>query len=137
MYNTDPLMTRQEWFFENMVPLYCRSGRLSLTVKITHSRPGDATKRPYIEVSISKSTVDPLVMQLADIMAHFCCREELLEGCGIVRTICDVVPGIDSAWKENEFVWDELTLEAWYAGLKIDHAHGSRILKVMTSTQRT
>lgn len=75
----------------------------------------------------------PLVIQLADVLAMFCCNPELLGEDDISTGVSKRLPGIETTWEKYKLPFGEETLESWFAWLKIDHAHGSPILKLLTT----
>ncbi|WP_163337699.1 HDOD domain-containing protein [Desulfopila sp. IMCC35008] len=75
----------------------------------------------------------PLVIQLADVLSMFCCKPDLLGEDDITTGVTKHLPDIQSKWEKYKLPFGEETLESWFAWLKIDHAHGSPILKLLST----
>ena len=75
----------------------------------------------------------PLLIQLADIMAFFCCNQDFLAGHDLFNVIPIYLPNFEKHWCAQNLPWDSFTLEAWFAWLKIDHSHGSAIMNILSS----
>lgn len=88
-----------------------------------HHSPGKAPQ----------SHISPLVIQLADLFAYFCCDPTLLDDLSVTQAIQVHLPEIESLWQSSGLQWDETAVESWFAWLKIDAAYGSSILKVLIS----
>lgn len=75
----------------------------------------------------------PLVIQLADAMSFLCCNQQSIQDKEIAEKIKELLPDVEHDWRKFKLPWDETALESWFAWLKIDHAHGSPILKLLTT----
>lgn len=75
----------------------------------------------------------PMVIQLADVLSVLCCNPELLGEDDITTAVKKFLPDVESKWRDHKLPFEENALESWFAWLKIDHAHGSPILKLLTT----
>ncbi|WP_136809230.1 HDOD domain-containing protein [Desulfosediminicola flagellatus] len=72
------------------------------------------------------------IVQLADIMAFLCCNPNDEDEDDIIATIKIHLPDIETNWKNINLPWENLAIESWYAWVKIDHAHGSSIMTMLS-----
>lgn len=75
----------------------------------------------------------PLLIQLADVLAFFCCNEDILAERDLFASIPQYLPNFEKQWCAQKLPWDSFTLEAWFAWIKIDHSHGSAIMSILSS----
>lgn len=75
----------------------------------------------------------PLLIQLADVLAHFCEHPELLVEVSLDDLIEYYLPDIKAQWRGSGLVWDKVVVESWFNWLKIDKEHGGSILSMLIS----
>ncbi len=74
-----------------------------------------------------------LVIQLADLLAFFCCNPAILEEQDFVSAINHYLPELETQWRELGLPWEEVAIETWFAWLKIEHENGSSIITILSS----
>ena len=77
----------------------------------------------------------PLIVQLADVLAHLCGEPALLNNRTPPQAITALLPTLPKSWQQHGLPWDEVAVESWLAWLKIDTAHGSSILRTLMATR--
>lgn len=82
---------------------------------------------------IGKGMGYPLVIQLADYLAHLCDNLHLLEEESLNDIVLSGLPGIQDRWEKCGLAWDEEVLESWFAWLKIDKANGGAVMSILSS----
>lgn len=87
-----------------------------------HHKPENAEKMGY-----------PLVIQLADCLAHLCNDESFTEEDNLNDTLLSTLPGLKERWQKCGLEWNEITTEAWFAWLKIDRANGGAVMSILSS----
>ncbi len=73
----------------------------------------------------------PLVVQLADFLAHMYARPESPDEETLKSCLKDWLPGFEAQWRKMNLPWEEITLESWFAWLKVDRANGSAVLDIL------
>ncbi len=73
----------------------------------------------------------PIIVQLADVLAHLCSTYEKDEIGDIESAIKKLVPGIEQTWHHFTLPWEKLRLEMWYNWVVIERQHGSSILAIL------
>ena len=75
----------------------------------------------------------PLIIQAADFLAHMSLKPETPDENTLKAAFRDCLPDFETLWKQHNLPWEDITLESWFAWLKVDKEHGSDILDVLTS----
>ncbi len=75
----------------------------------------------------------PLVIQLADFLSSMYIRSERPDEKTLKTALKDNLPDFEEQWREQNLPWGEITLESWFAWLKVDGEHGSGILDILSS----
>ena len=75
----------------------------------------------------------PLIVQLADFLSHMYKlpqkpTEEILKS-----ELRRLLPAFEENWLDMKLPWQEITLETWFAFLKMDRDHGSDVLDILTT----
>lgn len=73
----------------------------------------------------------PLVIQLADFLAHLHHLPERPDEQGLKAALAEHLPDFESQWQAMHLPWEEITLESWFAWLKVDRDNGSAILDLL------
>lgn len=73
----------------------------------------------------------PLVIQLADFLAHMHLLPELPDEQTLKDALAEHLPDFERQWLAMQLPWEEVTLESWFAWLKVDRANGSTILDLL------
>ena len=81
----------------------------------------------------SKSQGYPLIVQIADFLAHINSEEDCLDEESLKEELKSHLPDFETLWKQNRLPWEDITLESWFAWLKVDREHGNDILDVLTT----
>lgn len=86
-----------------------------------HHHPGKA----------SQSRGYPLIVQVADFLAHQSNAPEPPSEALLKQALHRQLPDFEENWRRYNLPWEEITLESWFAWLKVDQQHGSDILDVL------
>ncbi len=80
-----------------------------------------------------KSMGYPMIIQLADCLAHLSNTPHLLEFESLDNLVQSRVPGIKERWQKCGLQWNEIVMEAWFAWLQIEKKHGGSIMSILSS----
>jgi len=83
--------------------------------------------------SNSKLQIYPLVIQVADFLSFMYAQPETADEQTLKTALHDHLPNFEKLWHQQNLPMEEITLESWYAWLKVDRAHGSEILDILAS----
>jgi HD-like signal output (HDOD) protein len=75
----------------------------------------------------------PLVIQLADFLSYMYIQAETPDEQTLKTALHDHLPDFEVQWRKQNLPWEEITLESWFAWLKVDGGHGSGILDILAS----
>lgn len=75
----------------------------------------------------------PLVIQLADFLSFMYVQSETPDEKTLKTSLNDNLPDFEKQWRNQNLPWEEITLESWFAWLKVDGGHGSGILDILSS----
>jgi HD-like signal output (HDOD) protein len=75
----------------------------------------------------------PLVIQLADFLSFMYIQSETPDEKTLKTALHDNLPDFENQWGNQNLPWGEITLESWFAWLKVDGEHGSGILDILSS----
>ena len=75
----------------------------------------------------------PLIIQVADFLSHMITQQNTPDEQALKSAFNDRLPDFEARWKQHNLPWEDITLESWFAWLKVDREHGSDILDVLTS----
>lgn len=75
----------------------------------------------------------PLIIQLADCLAHLSNSTHLLEYESLDSLVQSRLPGIKERWQQCGLQWNELVMESWFAWLLIEKGHGGSIMSILSS----
>ncbi|MGB3212741.1 MAG: HDOD domain-containing protein [Desulforhopalus sp.] len=81
----------------------------------------------------SKMRGYPLVIQLADFLAFMYCRPGNQDEKTLKTSLHKHLPSFEDQWHKQNLPWEDITLEALYAWLKVDMGNGSGILDILAS----
>lgn len=73
----------------------------------------------------------PLVIQLADFLAHMYMETEKPDEHTLKAALATTFPGFQEQWRMMHLPWEDITLESWFAWLKVDRENGSGILDIL------
>ena len=73
----------------------------------------------------------PLVIQLADFLSHMYKLPDKPDEQGLKAALCSHLPDFQTAWQHMHLPWEDITLEEWFAWLKIDRENGSGVLDIL------
>ena len=73
----------------------------------------------------------PLVIQLADFLAHIHNLPEKPDEQGLKAALAAHLPEFQTAWQNMHLPWEDITLEEWFAWLKVDRENGSAVLDIL------
>ena len=73
----------------------------------------------------------PLVVQLADFLAHMLVLPQRPDEQTLKTALSDHLPEFERQWQATGLPWEEVTLESWFAWLKVDRDNGSAILDIL------
>ena len=73
----------------------------------------------------------PLVVQLADFLSHMYARPESPDEQTLKTCLKTSMPDFETQWRKMNLPWEEITLESWFAWLKVDRANGSAVLDIL------
>jgi HD-like signal output (HDOD) protein len=73
----------------------------------------------------------PLVIQLADFLSHMYIEPEKPDERTLKAALATYLPGFESQWQKMHLPWEDITLEEWFAWLKVDRENGSAILDIL------
>ncbi len=103
----------KKWFFpENLI-----------TAVAYHHRPGEATKQKAFAY----------VIQLADILAFYCCNQESLEDNDILTVIHGSLPDIQSHWHSLGLSLDNDAIAGWFRWLLNNQVQGNSLRAAFAS----
>ncbi len=77
--------------------------------------------------------VFPLVIQLADILAHLAADTSRVEDSQLIQTVESMAPDLKSQSQSNALVWDEVSIESWFAWILIERTHGSSVVQLFST----
>lgn len=80
-----------------------------------------------------KMRIYPLVVQVADFLSFMYAQTETADEQTLKTALHDHLPNFEEQWHQQNLPWEEVTLETWYAWLKVDRNHGSDILDILAS----
>jgi HD-like signal output (HDOD) protein len=86
-----------------------------------HHAPGDAEKLQGY----------PLVIQLADFLSFIYIQPEKPDEKTLKTALHNYLPDFERQWQKMKLPWEEITLESWFAWLKVDRENGSAILDIL------
>lgn len=75
----------------------------------------------------------PLIIQLADFLAHLCNQPNLLEEASLGEIIHSYLPDLKRQWLEMKLPWQEVIMEAWLNWLSIETQHGGAVMSILAS----
>lgn len=93
----------------------------------------NATRYHHTPEDAGKAMGYPLVIQLADYLAHLCDQEPITEQQSLNDIILANLPGIKERWIKCGLTWDEMVIESWFAWLKIDRENGGAVMSILSS----
>ncbi len=73
----------------------------------------------------------PLVIQLADFLSHMYILPERPDEQTLKAALATYLPDFQKQWQMMDLPWEDITLEAWFAWLKVDRENGSAILDIL------
>jgi putative nucleotidyltransferase with HDIG domain len=73
----------------------------------------------------------PLVIQLADFLAHMYMETEKPDEHTLKTALAASFPDFQKQWQMMHLPWEDITLESWFAWLKVDRENGSGILDIL------
>jgi HD-like signal output (HDOD) protein len=73
----------------------------------------------------------PLVLQLADFLAHIYLQPEKPNEHSLKSALADCLPDFEKQWLTMHLPYDDITLESWFAWLKVDRENGRAILDIL------
>jgi HD-like signal output (HDOD) protein len=86
-----------------------------------HHSPGNADKLQGY----------PLVIQLADFLSHMYIQPEKPNEQTLKTSLATYLPDFQKQWQVMHLPWEDITLEEWFAWLKVDRENGSAILDIL------
>ena len=81
--------------------------------------------------SDQKLLIHPLVVQLADFLSYMYIQPKTANEPSLNSVLLEHLPDIEKQWQQQILPLEEVTLETWYAWLKVDRDHGSDILDIL------
>ena len=75
----------------------------------------------------------PLIVQAADFLTHMSSVEPTPTEEQLKDAFHRDLPEFTAVWERLNLPWEDITLESWFAWLKVDKVHGSEILDVLAS----
>jgi putative nucleotidyltransferase with HDIG domain len=73
----------------------------------------------------------PLVIQLADLLSHIYMQPEKPNEHTLKAALATYLPNFQKQWQFMHLPWEDITLEEWFAWLKVDRENGSAILDIL------
>lgn len=73
----------------------------------------------------------PLVIQLADFLAHMHILSEKPNEHALKAALDSTLPGFFEQWRDLQLPWEDITLESLFAWVKIDRENGNGILDIL------
>ncbi|KJS00248.1 MAG: hypothetical protein VR65_08925 [Desulfobulbaceae bacterium BRH_c16a] len=73
----------------------------------------------------------PLVIQLADFLSHMYIQPESPDEHTLKTSLKTWLPDFESQWLKMNLPWEDITLESWFAWLKVDRGNGSGVLDIL------
>lgn len=73
----------------------------------------------------------PLVIQLADFLSHMYIEPKKPDERTLKTALATYLPDFESQWQKMHLPWEDITLEEWFAWLKVDRENGSGILDIL------
>jgi len=73
----------------------------------------------------------PLVIQLADFLSHMYKLPDKPDEQELKAALCTHLPDFQTAWQHMHLPWEDITLEEWFAWLKVDRENGSAVLDIL------
>lgn len=92
-----------------------------VTALRNHHNPADAEKLQGY----------PLVIQLADFLSHMYRLPEKPNEHTLKTALANCLPDFQKQWRAMHLPWEDITLESWFAWLKVDRENGSAILDIL------
>ncbi|OGR17507.1 MAG: hypothetical protein A2X81_20115 [Desulfobacterales bacterium GWB2_56_26] len=72
-----------------------------------------------------------LVIQLADFLSHMYAWPESPDEQTLKTCLKTSMPDFETQWRKMNLPWEEITLESWFAWLKVDRGNGSAVLDIL------
>jgi len=72
-----------------------------------------------------------MVVQLADFLSHMYARPESPDERTLKTCLKTSLPDFEMQWQKMNLPWEEITLESWFAWLKVDRGNGSAVLDIL------
>ena len=73
----------------------------------------------------------PLVIQLADFLSYMYTQPEPPDEQMLKTSLKTYLPGFHAQWMKMNLPWEDITLESWFAWLKVDRGNGSGVLDIL------
>jgi HD-like signal output (HDOD) protein len=86
-----------------------------------HHSPGNAPKLPGY----------PLIIQLADFLSHMHILPDPPDERMLKTSLDTYLPDFVPQWLKMKLPWEDITLESWFAWLKVDRNNGSGVLDIL------
>ncbi len=75
----------------------------------------------------------PLIVQIADFLSFMYIQPESPDEIALKAALHIQLPDFEDEWLSQNLPWEEITLESWFAWLKVDAGHGSGILDILAA----
>ena len=73
------------------------------------------------------------IIQLADLLSHYCCNQPLLEEDDIMVALHKSLPDIQSQWQSYGLSWESDVIKVWYNWLVNNYEQGSNLKEAFSS----
>ncbi len=83
--------------------------------------------------SAPKLSIYPLIIQVADFLSFMCIQPETADELTLKTALHEHLPNFEQQWRQLNLPLEEITLESWYAWLKVDRGNGSDILDILAT----
>lgn len=117
------------------------------TFKVTHDQIGsrllqrwqfpnaliNALYYHHVPRKAEKSMGFPMIIQMADFLAHMNGEQERPDEQTLKTVLDDYLPDFVEQWQGLKLPWEDITLETWFAWVKVDREHGGAILDILTT----
>ncbi len=80
-----------------------------------------------------KLAVYPLIVQIADFLSFMILHPEVSEKYGLKTALHNYLPNFEEQWRGQNFPWEDIYLDQWFAWLKVDRDHGCAILDILAA----
>jgi len=92
-----------------------------------------ALRYHHAPLAPSKFPIHSLIVKLADFLSFMYVQPVIQDETTLKIELRNHLPNFEEQWHKQKLPWEEVTLESYFAWLKVDHANGSGIIAILAS----